>query len=55
MALKPGAPSPVDPADLDEECAIWDWARTAGVSASELRAVLHELLVLPRGDRQLSV
>jgi len=25
---------------LDQECALWDWARTAGLSASELRAWL---------------
>jgi hypothetical protein len=28
---------------LDEECARWDWARTAGVSGSELRAWLATL------------
>jgi hypothetical protein len=26
-----------DPAGLDEQCALWDWARAAGVSAAELR------------------
>jgi hypothetical protein len=34
-------------ADLDEACAIWDWARTAGVSASELRETLRQLLAEP--------
>jgi hypothetical protein len=29
--------SNADPAGLDEECALWDWARAAGVSAVELR------------------
>jgi hypothetical protein len=26
-----------DPAGLAEECALWDWTRTAGVSAAGLR------------------
>jgi len=29
--------SDVDSAALDEECALWDWVRTAGISAAELR------------------
>jgi hypothetical protein len=29
--------SNADRAGLDEECALWDWARTAGVSVAELR------------------
>ena len=29
--------SNVDSAALDEECALWDWVRTAGISAAELR------------------
>ena len=29
--------SDVDSATLDEECAFWDWVRTAGISAAELR------------------
>ena len=28
-------------AELDEECTLWDWARTAGVSAGELRDALR--------------
>ena len=36
-----------EPADLDEVCAIWDWARTAGLSASELREALRQLLAEP--------
>ena len=31
--------------ELEEECAIWDWVRTAGISAQQLREVLRELLV----------
>jgi hypothetical protein len=27
--------------DLEREAATWDWARTAGVSAEELRAALQ--------------
>ena len=30
--------------DLEQECATWDWARTAGVTAQELREALSELL-----------
>jgi hypothetical protein len=30
--------------DLEQECATWDWARTAGVTAQELRQALRELL-----------
>ena len=35
-------PAPQDglPLDIDEECATWDWARAAGVSAQELRTAL---------------
>lgn len=35
-------PAPQDglPLDIDEECATWDWARAAGVSAQELRKAL---------------
>ncbi len=29
--------SNVDPGALDEECALWDWVRTAGITADELR------------------
>ena len=32
------------PPDIDEECALWDWARTAGVSAAELREALRASL-----------
>ena len=31
--------------ELDEECAAWDWVRTAGVTAQQLRQALRELLV----------
>ena len=29
------------PPDLEQECATWDWARAAGVSAQELRTALQ--------------
>lgn len=29
---------------LEEECALWDWTRTAGVSAAELRDALGKSL-----------
>lgn len=32
------------PSDIESECEIWDWARTAGVSAAELRAALRDSL-----------
>ncbi len=28
-------------AELDQECSLWDWARTAGLSAGELREALQ--------------
>lgn len=30
------------PFDIERECETWDWARTAGVSAAELRQALLE-------------
>jgi hypothetical protein len=36
-------------ADIELECCTWDWARTAGVSAEELRAALLEAM---RDSRQ---
>jgi hypothetical protein len=31
--------------ELEQECAIWDWARTAGITAQQLRETLRELLI----------
>jgi hypothetical protein len=31
--------------ELEAECATWDWARTAGITAQQLREALRELLV----------
>ena len=31
-----------EPPSLERACATWDWARTAGVSADELRRTLIE-------------
>lgn len=36
---------------LEDECALWDWARTAGLSATELREVLRESLSAGEGKR----
>jgi len=33
---------------LDEECALWDWARTAGLSAVELREWLAAAIAEPQ-------
>ncbi len=30
------------PLDIERECETWDWARTAGVSAADLRRALLE-------------
>ena len=30
--------------DIERECEAWDWARTAGVSAEELREAVQESL-----------
>ena len=45
------APTKVNPArldgaqrDIESECEMWDWARTAGVSAADLRKALRDLL-----------
>jgi hypothetical protein len=34
-------------ADLERELETWDWARTAGVSAEELRQALKAELATP--------
>lgn len=36
-------PAPQDglPPDIEQECASWDWARAAGVSALEMRKALQ--------------
>lgn len=41
-----GNPAFIDDAllDIEQECETWDWARTAGVSAAELRDVLRQSL-----------
>ena len=41
-------PAPQDglPPDIEQECASWDWARAAGVSAQDLRTALEESLSL---------
>ena len=41
-----GNPAFVDDArlEIEQECETWDWARTAGVSAAELRDVLRQSL-----------
>lgn len=31
---------PKDDTELEQECESWDWARTAGVTAEELREAL---------------
>ena len=35
--------------DIEQECETWDWARTAGVSAQDLRKVLQESLAGTQG------
>jgi hypothetical protein len=32
------------PMDLAQECEMWDWARTAGVSAQELADAVRQSL-----------
>jgi hypothetical protein len=39
-------------AGLDDECAQWDWVRTAGVSAAELRALLQQAIPPLRSARR---
>jgi hypothetical protein len=31
--------------ELEQECETWDWARTAGLTAQQLREALSDLLV----------
>jgi hypothetical protein len=31
--------------ELEQECETWNWARTAGLSAQDLRTALRESLV----------
>jgi len=33
--------------ELEAELALWDWARTSGMSADELRAVLRAAIAGP--------
>ena len=35
-------PADSTPTDIEKECEAWDWARTAGVSAEDLRKALRE-------------
>jgi len=37
--------------DIERECETWDWARTAGVSAEELRQAVQEVLGGTEGRR----
>lgn len=32
------------PLDIEQECETWDWARTAGVSAADLRKAVRDSL-----------
>lgn len=32
------------PVDLERECELWDWARTAGVSEADLRKAVRDSL-----------
>jgi hypothetical protein len=34
----------VDPLEFEQECETWDWARTAGVSAQDLRKAVRDAL-----------
>jgi len=43
MAIDEG--KPMDRVQIDEECALWDWARTAGASACVLRETLRGSLL----------
>jgi hypothetical protein len=40
------------PADIDKECEAWDWARTAGVSAEDLRKAVREAQESPTPRRR---
>jgi hypothetical protein len=42
--MKEPAPADGAPLDLDRECEAWDWARTAGLSAQDLRKAVRESL-----------
>jgi hypothetical protein len=37
-------PVRVDPLEFEQECETWDWARTAGVSAQDLRNAVRDSL-----------
>ncbi len=41
------------PADIEAECEAWDWARTAGVSAEDLREALKCSMGGGEPDRRL--
>jgi hypothetical protein len=42
------------PPDIERECETWDWARTAGVSAQDLRKAVQEALHRPAERRRRS-
>jgi hypothetical protein len=44
-------PAEGTPPDIERECETWDWARTAGVSAEELREAVREAQDSPRPRR----
>lgn len=45
------APAQEAPVDLDQECELMDWARTAGVSSESLRKAVREASKLAKKDR----
>ena len=44
-------PAESTPPDIEKECEAWDWARTAGVSAEELRKAVQEAEEPPKPRR----
>jgi hypothetical protein len=44
----------VDPLEFEQECETWDWARTAGVSAQDLRKALRDSLAAQAPEYRLA-
>ena len=44
-------PAESTPPDIEKECEAWDWARTAGVSAQDLRKAVKDAEESPKPRR----
>ena len=50
--MRKNDPAEGTPPDIEKECEAWDWARTAGVSAEDLRKALRDAEESPTPRRK---